>query len=120
VALSAFAAPILEGKLAQWRELIREIGEGGSRHEAYVASRQAMGVRERPFLQQTPMGDLVIVTLEGDDPGSAMAKIANGNDEFSQWFVAQVQEIHGFDLRQVATQPGPEMAVDSGPVLPKA
>jgi hypothetical protein len=79
-----------------------------------------MGVRERSFLQPTPMGDLAIVTLEGDDPGGAMATIAGANDEFTQWFVAQVQEIHGFDLRQVATQPGPEMAIDSGPVLANA
>ena len=98
-----------KGKLAQWREFIQEIGEGGSRHEAYVASRQAMGLRECSFLQSTPMGDLAIVTLEGDDPGSAMAKIAGGNDEFTKWFVAQVLEIHGFDLRQVATQPAPEV-----------
>jgi hypothetical protein len=46
-----------------------------------------------------------------------MAKIAGTNDEFTQWFVAQVQEIHGFDLRPVASQPGPELAIDSGPVL---
>ena len=118
--LSAFAAPIVEGKQAQWREFIREIGDGGSRHAAYVASRQALGVRERSFLQSTPMGDLAIVTLEGDDPGNAMTKIAGANDEFTQWFVAQVQEIHGFDLRQIATQPAPEMAIDSGPVLGKA
>ena len=118
--LSAFAAPIIDGKLAQWREFTREIGEGGSRHAAYLASRQAMGVRERSFLQHTPMGDLSIVTLEGDDPGSAMAKIASATDEFTQWFVAQIQEIHGFDLRQVVTQPGPELVIDSGPVLSKA
>jgi hypothetical protein len=66
--LGAFAAPIVKGKEAQWREFIREISEGGSRHAAYVASRQAIGVRERSFLQSTPMGDLAIVTLEGDDP----------------------------------------------------
>ena len=118
--LSAFVAPILEGKLEQWREFIREIGEGGSRHAAYLASRQAMGVRERSFLQQTPMGALAIVTLEGDDPAGAMAKIAAANDAFTEWFVAQVQEIHGFDLRQVATQPAPEMAIDSGRVVANA
>ena len=120
VALSAFAAPIVEGKQAQWREFIREIGDGGSRHEAYVASRQAMGVRERSFLQPTPMGDMVIVTLEGDDPASAMAKFAGANDAFTQWFVAQILEIHGFDLRQVTTQQPPEMAIDSGPVVANA
>jgi hypothetical protein len=120
VALGAFAAPILEGKLAQWREFIRELGEGGSRHAAYVASRQALGVRERSFLPSTPMGDLAIVTLEDDDPGSAMAKIGAANDEFSQWFATQVLEIHGFDLRQIAAQPAPEMVIDSGPVLGEA
>jgi hypothetical protein len=51
VALSATIAAILEGKQAQWREFIREMSEGGSQHAAYVASRQAIGVRERAFLQ---------------------------------------------------------------------
>ena len=34
----------------------------------FVASRRSAGVRERTYLQATPMGELVIVTLEGDDP----------------------------------------------------
>jgi hypothetical protein len=33
-----------------------------------VESRRQAGVRERTFLQSTPIGDFVIVTLEGDDP----------------------------------------------------
>jgi hypothetical protein len=49
-----------------------------------------------------------------------MAKIAGANDEFTEWFVAQVQEIHGFDLRQVGTQPALSLAIDSGPVLGNA
>ncbi len=120
MALSAFVAPIVEGKQAQWREFIREISEGGSHHAAYVASRQTMKVRERAFLQSTPTGDLVIVTLEGDDAPRALTKMASGNDAFTEWFVAQVLEIHGFDLRQVASQPVPEMAIDSGPITANA
>jgi hypothetical protein len=120
VALSAFVAPIMEGKQAQWREFIRQISEGGSRRAAYVASRQAMQVRERAFLQPTPMGDLVIVTLEGDDAPRALTKMAAANDAFTEWFVAQVLEIHGFDLRQVASQPAPDMAIDSGPITANA
>ncbi|MCA1646516.1 MAG: hypothetical protein LC797_14015 [Chloroflexi bacterium] len=86
MALSAFAAPIMEGKLAQWREFIREIGEGGSRHDAYVASRQAMGATRR---------------VRGVAPGNGNARaLLPSTDE----------EIHGFDLRQVATQPGQKMA----------
>ncbi len=49
-----------------------------------------------------------------------MAKIGGASDQFTQWFVAQVQEIHGFDLRQIATQPIPEIAIDSGPVQANA
>jgi len=33
-------------------------------------SRRRAGVHERAFLHPTPMGDLVIVTLEGDNPGA--------------------------------------------------
>jgi hypothetical protein len=58
------------------------------------------------------MGDFVIVTLEGDDPVAAFGAIANADDAFTQWFVQQVQEIHGFDLRQPPENP-PHLIIDS-------
>jgi hypothetical protein len=110
MSLIAFVAPILPGKRDQWDAFIAEIQ--GPRRADFNASRQRAGVRERTFLQETPMGDFVIVTLEGDDPVAAFGAIANADDAFTQWFVQQVQEIHGFDLRQPPENP-PHLIIDS-------
>jgi hypothetical protein len=115
MALSAFVAPIAPGKTEQWRAFAAQIAEGGARHAEYAASRRAAGVRERAFLQHTPMGDFVIVTLEGDDAAGAMARMVAADDAFTRWFLAQVQEVHGFDLREVASLTAPASVADSGP-----
>lgn len=51
----------------------------GPRREDFAASRSRVGVHERTFLQQLSVGDFVIVTLEGEDPGHAFA---SGSDDF--------------------------------------
>ena len=84
----------------------------GARRAEYVASRKSLGVRERTFLQPTPMGDMVIVTLEGDNPAEAFGRFVSSTDPFTVWFLAQTRELHGIDLRQPAG-PMPELAVDS-------
>src|SRR6476661_2164702 len=71
--MMAVAFPILPGKTAEWREFMDEVN--GPRRDEFDASRKAAGVRERTFLQETPMGDLVLVTLEGDDPMASFAQM---------------------------------------------
>jgi hypothetical protein len=110
MALIAFAAPILPGKRSQWDAFIAQIT--GPRRAEFNASRQRHGVHERTFLQETPLGDVVIVTLEGDNPLQAFGALAASDDDFTRWFVQQVQEIHGFDLRQPPANP-PRPVIDS-------
>lgn len=109
--LIAMAAPILPGKLPQWKGFLNELKT--TRHDEYVASRKRNGVRERAYLQQTPQGDLVIVTLEGEDPESAMQNLFTTNDAFTKWFLTQTQAIHGIDFSLVEEGPLPELAIDS-------
>src|SRR5436309_10186160 len=110
MALFAVALPIPPGKMDQWRRFTADLN--GARNAEYKASRERAGVRERAFLQQTPHGDMVILTLEGENPGGAMAAFAQGNDPFTEWFIVQVKEIHGIDLLNLPGPP-PEMVVDS-------
>ena len=110
MALFAFAAPIAPDKRSQWDTFIGEIA--GPRRSEFNASRQRNGIHERTFLQETPQGDFVIVTLEGENPLQAFGAIANSGDDFTRWFVQQVQEIHGFDLRQPPENP-PRPVIDS-------
>lgn len=109
--LMAVAFPILPGKTDEWRTWMKELD--GPRREEFVESRRRAGVHERTFLQSTPMGDLVIVTLEGDDPGEAFAKMMSSTDAFATWFGERASEIHGVDLTQPMTGSPSELVIDT-------
>ncbi len=91
----AVAFPILPGKTPEWRTFMEALN--GPRREEFVESRRRVGVRERTFLQSTPMGDLVIVTLEGEDPERALGQLMGSTDAFATWFNERATAIHGFD-----------------------
>ena len=112
--LMAVAFPILPGKPAEWRAFMEEIN--GPRRAEFEESRRRAGVHERTFLQSTPMGDLVIVTLEGDDPGHAFGQMVGAGDAFTAEFAARAKEIHGVDLTAPMTGSPSELMVDTGPV----
>lgn len=109
--LFSMAAPILPGKTEQWRAFANSLRTEQS--QAFKQSREKLGVRERSFLQKTPTGDLVIVTLEGENPSDAFAQFGQGNDQFTKWFVSQVKEIHGIDLTAPAVKSITELVLDS-------
>ncbi len=111
MAMLAMAVPILPGKTDQWRGFVEELRS--NRYNDYVESRKRLGVRERAFLQETPHGDMVILALDGDDPARAFQSFGTAHDPFTDWFVQQVQEIHGFDLRQPPPGPLPMQVIDS-------
>jgi len=114
MSLIAVAFPILPGKTAEWRTWMAELN--GPRRAEFEASRHRAGVRERTFLQTTPMGDLVIVTLEGDDPGNAFGRMMDAKDAFTTWFLERATEIHGIDPSAVTTGPPSELVADTGRV----
>ena len=111
MAIFAMAVPILPGKTAEWERFAGQLK--GARHAEFKASRKKLEVRERTFLQKTPMGDFVVVTLEGKDPAGAFQKFAAGNDAFTQWFTKEVKELHGIDLSAPPPGPLPTLVVDS-------
>lgn len=107
--LIAFTAPILPGKTETWNSFVNELN--GTYSKEFTNSRKELKIWERTFLQTTPHGDFVIVTLEGENPTEALANFANSDTKFSEWFVNKVQEIHGFDMKETWT--APEMIIDS-------
>jgi LmbE family N-acetylglucosaminyl deacetylase len=112
MALLALAIPLAPGKTDQWKKFTDELR--GARRAEFVASRKRLGVRERTFLQRTPHGDMVIVTLEGENPAKAFAEFGQGTDAFTTWFKQQVSELHGgMDLSAPPPGPMPELIVDS-------
>jgi hypothetical protein len=112
MALFAMAVPIPGGNDDKWKAFIAQLT--GPRKAEFDASRKKLGVRERTFHQHTPMGDFVIVTLEGNDPEGAFTRFGQGTDAFTQWFKAQVKEVHGVDLSGPPPGPLPKQIIDSG------
>ena len=112
MAIFAIAVPVLANKASQLQAPIGQLT--GAKKADFAASRNKLGVRERSFLQHTPHGDLIIVTLEGNDPAGAFVKFGQGADPFTQWFKAQVKDIHGIDLGAPPPGPLPKQVVDSG------
>ena len=108
----AVAFPILPGKTEEWHHFIGELN--GARKAEFVASRARAHVREQTFLQSTPMGDLVIVSLQGEDPARAFGQMMAADDDFTRWFLAQVKAIHGVDLTHPLAGPPSTLVVDSG------
>jgi len=113
--LKAVEFPILPGKTAEWRDFIGELN--GARHAEFVESRRRAGVRERTFLQPTPMGDLVIVTLEGDDPARSFGQMMSATDAFTVWFLERAKAVHGVDLAAPMTGSPSELVLDSDRVV---
>jgi hypothetical protein len=112
MSMLAVAMPILPGKTAEWRAWQAELN--GPRHAEFAESRRRAGVHERTFLQPSPMGDLVIVTLEGDDPLRSFAQMMNATDAFTTWFVERVKAFHPFDPATLTESPS-SLVVDSDP-----
>ena len=115
--LMAVAFPILPGKTPEWRAWLDELN--GPRHQEFVDSRRRAGVHERTFLQPTPMGDLVITTLEGDDPMRSFGQLMTGTDEFSKWFGEHAMSVHGDFSAPAAGSPS-ELVADSDGALTTA
>jgi hypothetical protein len=111
LALLAVAFPILPGKTEEWKSFRKELD--GPRHAEFAESRRRTGVHERTFLQATPMGDLVIVTLEGDDPARSFGQMVSARDAFTTWFLERVKSLHGVDLTVPMTGAPSELVVDS-------
>jgi hypothetical protein len=109
--LFAMCAPILSGKEGAWQEFMKELA--GKQNSGFKESRKKLKVRERTFHQATPAGEMVLVTLEGENPEAAFAGFGNGNDEFTKWFVSRVKDIHGFDLSAPPQSPMPALVIDS-------
>src|SRR5262249_28678895 len=81
----AFATPILPGKAEAVRTFSREaLGALRKQHEE---SRRSMGLtREMSWINATPMGDMLVVYLEGDDPAKALQRLAASHTPYDRWF----------------------------------
>ena len=106
------ALPILEGQME--RSLKFNAALNGERHSEYKALFATFGLYERHFLQAAPIGDLVVVVLEGENPQEALQKFAHGKDAFTKWYLGEVKATHGVDLVTASMGKLPGLISDSG------
>lgn len=107
MALFAVCMPILPGKKEQWLQKMEEIRQEPAR-TFFRKSREEAGVHERSFLQETPHGDFVILTFEGEDPVASFGQImANMPPDFAEF----AKEVHGLDAD--APPPNVSLIVDT-------
>jgi len=107
----AMAIPVLPGKTETWKDFMKDLST--TYKKEFSQSRKSLKVRERVFFQSTPHGDVVIVTLEGDNPEQAFAHFGVGDSAFTRWFVDRVREVHGLDLTKPPNGAMPKMVADS-------
>lgn len=112
--LFAIAIPILAEKTEQWKNFSYQLNT--RYRKEFNESRKLLAVQERTFFQSTPTGDMVIVTLEGENPQAAFQEFGKKNDEFTKWFVSQVKDIHGIDLTQKPSGTLPELIIETEPI----
>ena len=102
--------PIQAGKEAAARAFAAEVL--GARNADFKALQARANItRETWTMQETPMGNLMVVWFEGDVE-KAFQDLAVDNSEFVTWFRGQVKDVTGFDLAAPPEGPLPEVVVD--------
>lgn len=87
-------APILPGKLDEWKALDAEMN--GPRREEHARSRKRMGVtREVASLVPTPQGDFACLFHEAEDLAKAFQTLAASDDPYDVWFKEHLVSMHG-------------------------
>ena len=95
----AFTAPVLPGKLDEWKEFHSQLD--GLRRWDFEDQQRRLGlVRHRVWLQETSVGPVALVLQEGEEPERARAILASSTHPFDVWFREQIMELHGIDLSQ--------------------
>jgi hypothetical protein len=106
----AAAVPLLPGKTDAWRQWASELQ--GPRAAEFADFNERVGLsRHAAWLQQTPMGDLVVIIAEGPGADTFFPKVAASVHEFDVWFRDTVREVHGVDFSN--PPPLPELGIDA-------
>jgi hypothetical protein len=106
------AAPVLPGKVEEWREWSRELAEGTKRSEFVTFMKKCGLSRDRCWLQESPGGTLAIILYEGETPALFLQQIGASEEPFAVWFREKVMDLHGIDLAKPMEGPPPELVTD--------
>jgi hypothetical protein len=98
----AFLIPIVPGAADGLREIAQEIA--GDQREAYAAAREAAGIdQEQVYLQQTAIGDALVVYWRAEDPGSSLQAVLGSEEPFDTWFRPPMDTYHALPLEDLVS-----------------
>ncbi|MGC2034503.1 MAG: hypothetical protein WA761_03535 [Thermoplasmata archaeon] len=105
MATYAFAAPIIPGKVDEWKAFDKQLA--GEKRSDYAASCKRAGLtRVAAFLQRSPNGDLAVIVVESPgDPAQALRKFLEGTEPFDRWFAERIEAIYGVSAAAMAKMP---------------
>jgi hypothetical protein len=97
MSLFVFAAPIQPEKTAEFRQYVANLGDG--RREEYEASREEAGIRQEAiFLQQTPLGEMVVIVQDADNEADALGALREMRDPANAWYFQRMKDTNGADV----------------------
>jgi hypothetical protein len=108
----AFCAPLAPGKTEAGRAFVQEAFE--ARRGELEASRRALGENKEVItLQPTPMGDLVNVYIEGNDPWEGNRGFAASTTQYDLWFKGMLGDLFPPEIDLTKPVEGVEEIFDS-------
>jgi hypothetical protein len=104
------AVPIIAGKSDSVRAMFKTVRE--ERMKDYDRAQKNAGIeKEQDFLQVTPMGDMLLLSIESKDIQKTFVAIASSKDPFDLWFKEEMKKNTGVDFSQPMQGPLPEMLI---------
>ena len=93
------------GTQEQWRRLCQVVG--GSRRDQFEASCRQAGISQmRVWMVQLLHGELLLMTLNVQEPQQTLEALATSNYPFDRWVRQQFQILLGWNVQDVL--PGPQ------------
>jgi Family of unknown function (DUF6176) len=101
------ALPVMVGKTARVHEFASELN--GIHSAEFEESLRRLGFGLSLFLQHTPQFDVSISVVEGDEPASALGRLAMSQHPFDRWHLKQIADQTGLDLSGPPPPPNDEL-----------
>jgi hypothetical protein len=101
------ALPVLPNKTARAHEFASELN--GIHAAEFEESLRRFGVGLTLFVQHTGHVDLAITVVEGDEPASALGKLATSQHPFDQWHLQQITDQTGIDFSAPPPPPNEQL-----------
>jgi len=94
--------PLRSGTQERWRRLAQVVA--GSRREQFEACcREAGIIQVRVWVVQLQRGELLLMTLQTQEPQQPLAELATSARPFDRWLREQFQLLLGWNLQEVLT-----------------